>query len=150
MIGHACADHLHSANQVVFDAKHFSDMNAGGAAGKAAHIRSLAIRQFDLTDGAIHVEHAIGPHDTALLVYKRESEVVNVVHDAEVTTLELLLTIRPHVVEAGSGLLRTRRIGGVRAVLDTVAVIGKGIKTLAVVLLHSFEVCICDGDELLA
>jgi len=118
MVWHARADHLHASDQVVLDAKRVCHVNARCAAGETAHVGHLAGVQFDLSYCAIHVEDTVAPDNAALFVHQREPPMMDVVDDAQISALELLLAAGAHVVKAArccGG--RTRGVRGVRAIL---------------------------------
>jgi len=75
-------------------------MDARRAAGETAHVGHLARVQFDLSDRAVHVEHAVAPYHAAFFVDQREPPMVDVVDDAQISALELLLATGAHVVKA--------------------------------------------------
>src|SRR5215468_22705 len=150
VIRYARSDHLHAANKAVLNPKRLGDVDARCAAGERAHVGDLSGVQLDLRHGAIHVEHAVGPDNAAFFVDERKPPVVDIVDDAQIAALELLLAIQAHVVEAARRCrIRARSVCRVRSILDAVAVVSERVKTLAVVLLHRLEVGVGDCHELL-
>ena len=113
-----------------------------------------AVRQHARVHRAL-VEHAVRPHDAALLVHQRVAPAVDVLHDVVEPLLELRQAVHREQVDRAGLLVRWRRhVGRRRAVLDAVAVVGerigaRAVDALAVVLLQAGEVAVGDRDHLL-
>ena len=113
------------------------------------HRNRLAVRQLDAGHGAAHIEDAVGPHYAALFVHPPKAPVVDAVDDGRVAAFELCLATERHGVEAAvvtaaeAGVVSGR---GRDSILDTIAVVGKRIVTLSIVVFEARQVGVGAGD----